>query len=265
MSTSVSPNKLTEKEESGAGIRVIARSAKILRTLNDEPKGMSLGQIAVKVGLPRSTVQRIVGALKSEGFIIDGPSESKIRIGPAFFSIAAASLSDFRDPIRPFLEELSENLGETVDLSILSGDQVVFLDQCSTREKRLLAVSEIGASFPAYSCAPGKSLLSELTDDQLTRLLPQTLPHLTEETIPDLAKFIKEMEIIRQTGVAYDREEHTDGICAVSTVIRSLPRGTAALSIPMPAQRFYGEEKAYVAPLLRCRDKISHSLGFLYR
>ena len=264
MSTSVSSNK-TSSSGSGGGIRVIARSAEILRTLNDDPKGLSLGQIATKVGLPRSTVQRIVCALKTEGFIIDGPGETQIRIGPAFFSIAAASLSDFRDPIRPFLEELSEDLGETVDLSILSGDRVVFLDQCSTRDKRLLAVSEIGASFPAYSCAPGKSLLSELSKDQLTHLLPQSLPPLTDKTITDLSSLTSELHEIRETGVAYDREEHTDGICAVSTVIRSLPRGTAALSIPMPAQRFYGEEKTYVAPLLRCRDKISHTLGLSRR
>ncbi|MBT4588690.1 MAG: helix-turn-helix domain-containing protein, partial [Rhodospirillaceae bacterium] len=78
-------------KDTSSGIRVISRAAEILRTLNDESRGLSLGQIAAQVNLPRSTVQRIVGALKIEGFIIDGPGESQIRIGPAFFSIAAAS------------------------------------------------------------------------------------------------------------------------------------------------------------------------------
>jgi DNA-binding IclR family transcriptional regulator len=255
MSMSESPN------ESSSGIRVISRAADILRTLHNESRGLSLGQIASQVKLPRSTVQRIVGALKAEGFVIDGPGESQIRIGPAFFSIAAASLSDFKDPIRPYLEELSSELNETVDLSILSGGYVVFLDQCSSRRKGLVAVSEVGALFPAHSCAPGKCLLAEESDDDLLHILPEQLEALTSTTITDLTSLKKELKIVRSDGVAIDRQEHTDGISAVSTAVSNLPHGTAAISIPMPTQRFEGNEDRYIKALLACQAKINHALG----
>ena len=252
-------------KDASSGIRVISRAADILRTLNDESRGLSLGQIAGQVNLPRSTVQRIVGALKVEGFIIDGPGKSQIRIGPAFFSIAAASLSDFKDPIRPYLEELSGELDETVDLSILSGSSVVFLDQCSSRRKGLVAVSEVGARFPAHSCAPGKCLLAEEGDDNLQHILPPKLDQLTSETITDMKTLKTQLKTVRRDGIAIDRQEHTDGISAVSTAIINLPRGTAAISIPMPTQRFAGNEERYINSLLACRDKINHALGLRHR
>ncbi|MBT3989042.1 MAG: IclR family transcriptional regulator [Rhodospirillaceae bacterium] len=248
-------------KDTSSGIRVISRAAEILRTLNDESRGLSLGQIAAQVNLPRSTVQRIVGALKIEGFIIDGPGESQIRIGPAFFSIAAASLSDFKDPIRPYLEELCGELNETVDLSILSGSSVVFLDQCSSRRKGLVAVSEVGARFPAHSCAPGKCLLAEEDESDLAHILPPDMEQLTKATITDIAALKVELNAVRERGVAIDRQEHTDGISAVSTAIIDLPRGTAAISIPMPTQRFEGNEERHIEALLTCRGKINHALG----
>jgi DNA-binding IclR family transcriptional regulator len=213
------------------------------------------------VNLPRSTVQRIVGALKVEGFVIDGPGESQIRIGPAFFSIAAASLSDFKDPIRPYLEELCTELDETVDLSILIDSSVVFLDQCSSRRKGLVAVSEVGARFPAHSCAPGKCLLAEVDEKSLAHVLPRKLDQLTAATITDFKALQAELKKVRAEGIATDRQEHTDGISAVATTITNLPRGTAAISIPMPTQRFKGNEKRYAEALLACREKINLALG----
>ena len=248
-------------KDSASGIRVISRAAEILCTLNEESRGLSLGQIAALVKLPRSTVQRIVGALKIEGFVIDGPGESQIRIGPTFFSIAAASLSDFKDPIRPYLEELCDELDETVDLSILSGSSVVFLDQCSSRRKGLIAVSGVGARFPAHSCAPGKCLLAEVNDSSLSHILPKKLDQLTSATITDLESLQAELDNVRNQGIATDRQEHTEGISAVATVITNLPRGTAAISIPMPTQRFKGNEKRYAEALLAAREKINHALG----
>lgn len=248
-------------KETSSGIRVISRAAGILRALNDDSRGLSLGQISAEVDLPRSTVQRIVGALKDEGFVIDGPEESQIRIGPAFFSIAAASLSDFIDPIHPYLEELSRTLNETVDLSILSGNSVVFLDQCSSRRKGLVAVSEVGARFPAHSCAPGKCLLAEETESSLKHLLPKKLSQLTGATITNLKNFRSELNSVHRKGFAIDRQEHNDGISAVATTITNLPRGTAAISIPVPTQRFDGNEERYIAALLKCREKINQALG----
>ena len=65
------------------GVEVIARAAAIMRALEGEPRGLSLGKIAQRVALPRATVQRIVVTLKAEKFVIDATPRSEVRLGPA--------------------------------------------------------------------------------------------------------------------------------------------------------------------------------------
>jgi DNA-binding IclR family transcriptional regulator len=91
--------------------------------------------------------------------------------------------------------------------------------------------------------------------------LPKKLDQLTSATITDLESLQAELNNVRKQGIATDRQEHTEGISAVATVITNLPRGTAAISIPMPTQRFKGNEKRYAEALLAAREKINHALG----
>jgi DNA-binding IclR family transcriptional regulator len=114
--------------QSGAGIQVIDRAARILRTLEHHPDGLSLGQIAKSVNLARSTVQRIVASLASADFIVvSGPGD--VRIGPGLIRIAASITSHTTDMIRPHMQAFAKQIGETIDLSILSNGSTVFLDQ----------------------------------------------------------------------------------------------------------------------------------------
>src|SRR6187397_1194653 len=110
-------------------IQVIARAASILRALENQASGLSLGQIAQRVGLARSTVQRIVAALEAEKFVIAATPNGRVRLGPTILRLAASVRSDFVAMARPFLERLSEELHETVDLSTVKKDHLVFIDQ----------------------------------------------------------------------------------------------------------------------------------------
>ena len=123
-----------------------------------EPEGLSLGQIAQRVGLARSTVQRIVDALRAEQFVIAASPTAGVRLGPALIRLAASASVEFDHITRPIMAELSQELGETVDLSVLKGNSAVFTDQIQGRH-RLRAVSAIGESFPLHCTANGKALL----------------------------------------------------------------------------------------------------------
>ena len=122
---------MAENENGGSrsGIQVIERAARILKVLKNDPSGMSLGQIADAVSLPRSTVQRIVGALVSEGFVATGARGGRIRLGPEIAALAEYSRLNVVEICRLILTELSQATGETADLSILRDDKMVFLDQ----------------------------------------------------------------------------------------------------------------------------------------
>src|SRR6516165_8829592 len=125
-----------------AGIQVIARAAEILRVLQRQPDGLSLSQIAKAVGLARSTVQRIVAALVREDFVSPAGPSGGVRIGAGLMRLAASLGSNTAELLRPLLRALSEDVGETVDLAVLSGGSAVFIDQIPGR-KRLVALPQL--------------------------------------------------------------------------------------------------------------------------
>src|SRR3974390_1795776 len=151
-------------------IQVIARAGAILRALENEANGLSLGQIAQRVDLARSTVQRIVAALAAEKLVIAASPLGRVRLGPAILRLAASVRSDFVALVRPYLVELSNELRETVDLAAVKGDHLVFIDQV-TGPQRLRPVSHIGDTFPLYCTANGKAYLAELDDREVAALL----------------------------------------------------------------------------------------------
>ena len=144
-------------------VQVISRAISVLRALEGEPAGLSLGQIGERVGLARSTVQRIVEALRGEQFVISASPTSGVRLGPALIRLAASASVEFDHITRPIIATLSQTLGETVDVSVLKGSMAVFTDQIQGSH-RLRAVSAVGESFPLHCTANGKALLSVLRD-----------------------------------------------------------------------------------------------------
>jgi len=185
-----------------AGIQVIGRAASILRLLEHHPEGLSLGAIGKETGLARSTVQRIVGALASERFLMPGASGAGVRLGPGLVSLGSAARSHFHGVIRPHLKRLSAQLSETVDLSIRDGQVVLFIDQVIAENRRLRAVSAVGLSFPLHCCANGKALLAGMDEASLRRILPQLeLSPLTENTLTSRKRLLQELERVRREGI----------------------------------------------------------------
>jgi DNA-binding IclR family transcriptional regulator len=86
-------------------------------------------------------------------------------------------------------------------------------------------------------------MLSTLPDPLIETLIGQAFPALTQRTVTTLPILLRQITEIRRTGVSYDREEHATGICAVGRVVPTPDGGYAAVSVPLPAQRFYGHEQ----------------------
>jgi DNA-binding IclR family transcriptional regulator len=238
---------------------VIGRAAAVMRTLSDHPHGLSLSGLAQQVGLPRSTVHRVVAALEVEDLVTTGGG-GPARLGAGLLRLANAQRIDLRAEVKPYLEDLSEALGETVDLAVLDGGSVLFLDQLPGVH-RLRAVSSVGAVFPAYCTANGKALLAELPDATVRALLPKRLKPRTPKTTTTISALMRELEEVRNTGVAFDREEHTEGICAVGVAIRESIGAEAAVTVPMPSQRFARREGPVVKALLETQKRIERHFG----
>jgi len=247
-------------DEARSGIQVIARAAELLRALDGEPQGLSLSQIAGRIGLPRSTVHRLVTALEREGFVAAASPNGRVRLGPELLRLAEGGRRDIQAELRPLMQRLFDDLDETVDLAVLDGDHLRFIDQIPAPH-RLRAVSAVGATFPLHCTANGKAILALLGDEAASALLPPRLERFTPATTIQRRALLAELAEIRERGVALDREEHTTGISAASIAVRD-PRGTlAAISVPMPTQRFTGREAAIVRTLRAARADATATLG----
>ena len=242
-----------------SGVQAIARAGAVLRALECAPEGLALVELAAAVGLPKSTTHRIVAALAAEDLVSTG-GRSRIMLGGGLLRLAAATRRTLVSEMRPVLAELGGALEETVDLAVLDGATVRFVDQLPAPH-RLGAVSAVGVSFPLHCTANGKALLAALSDDRVLALLPARLERMTPATITSRSAFLAELEQIRHRGVAFDREEHTEGVCAVGAAVLDGDGPLAAISVPVPTPRFRGHERRYARSVKAAAKHASRMYG----
>lgn len=241
-------------------VQVIGRAAAILRALEGTTSGLSLGQIALRVALPRSTVQRIVAALIGEQFLIAASPGGRVRLGPALLRLAGSVETDSLSLARPLLSALSAELRETVDFSVVRRDHLVFIDQVIGPE-RLRTVSAVGETFPLYCTANGKAFLATLTEAAIVRRIGRIYERRTPATRTSLAALLADLDSVRATGVACDMEEHTLGICAAGVALTDMLGNPVAISVPVPAPRFAERREAIRDGLLATRAALAGRFG----
>lgn len=240
---------MAEKDEKNtrSGIQVISRAADILRVLRDAQTGLSLGQIAARVKLPRSTVQRITAALIEERFVIADPQGRGLRLGPELSAFAEAAQYNIVEHCRLFLTELTQKTGETADLSVMRGVGMTFLDQVPGTH-RLTTVSKVDEVFPLTSTANGQACLAELPEDEAVALIEA---EWTRNDIKgDLPALLAGLQRVRETGLAYDLGDHTSGISAIGFAFRDWSDNLHAISVPMPSTRYGAMKETVEAALL---------------
>lgn len=247
-------NEQAPDNERAHGIQVISRAADILRLLGAESGGLSLGQIAERVELPRSTVQRIVAALASEGFISTPQRDGGITLGPEIQNLARATALETRERFRPIMQAIRETTGETVDLAILEGSQMRFLDQV-VGSQRLRTVSSIGERFPLTSTANGKAALACLSLARADALIARELTN-------DVAgkrirkRLMAELGAIKKGNLAKDEDEHTEGVSALGFAILDSSGDVYALSTPVPSSRYTRVKASLEEVIIEQRDQM---------
>jgi len=248
------------QEEDRGGVQAIARAAAVLRAIGRATKPLSLGEIAAAVDLPRSTVQRLVQALQHERLLEAGSADRPgVRLGPALTELASSIRIDVVRLARPHLQALFEAVNETVDLSQTNGREVRFLDLIvSSRELRVVPNSDVRQ--PLHCMANGKAMLAGMSIPAVERLLGATLDRPTARSIGTLAELLDELAEVRRSGFAYDRQEHSEGVCAVGVGIAPLTGRMHAVSVAIPAQRFEQALPTVRSSLLVCKDAIEQSL-----
>jgi DNA-binding IclR family transcriptional regulator len=225
------------------GIQVISRAASILRLLGKETQGLSLGKIATQVNLPRSTVQRIVAALSLEGFVVSGDGYGGIKLGPEILGLSKPPHGAFRDRIRPVMEAIAKETGETVDLAVLQDGRMLFIDQI-VGSHRLRTVSKIGESFPLSTTANGKAALACLDRNRAMEFIKRE---------GKKGDWLKKISSIQDRGLATDEDEHTEGISAIGFGLVDPSGEIFALSVPVPSSRYKRIKGKLITVLLKAK------------
>ncbi|PMX03087.1 IclR family transcriptional regulator [Pseudomonas sp. FW215-R2] len=247
---------MTIQESDRGGVQVISRAAAILRCLEDEPSGLSLGAIAKRSGLPRSTVQRLVDALAHED-LLEVHGRGGVCLGPALMRLASHSHVDITQKARPYLEELSRVTGETAVLVGASGTELMILQTIVS--PHALRVAPVAGNFLSiYATSGGKILLSNMHDQAIRELLGPELKQFTPKT-PTLPQLLKQLEQIRKGGFAYDFDEHTMGVGAIAVGIQT-PQGRYAIDVVGPVWRMEEGEEAIKSALLKCQEDLINGL-----
>lgn len=237
---------------------MIARAAAVLRTLKDAPGGLSLGQIATRAALPRSTVQRIVQALQEERLLISSGVAGGVRLGPELHALAGAARYNIVEHCHPYLQLVVEQTGETVDLSVLRGGRMIFLDQCQGTH-RLRAVSAIGEAFPLTTTANGRACLSLLSEVEARRLAEDEWARLGQPA--DWAGLSRALGAARANGLAEDNDDHTQGISAIGFAFTDPTGDLHAISVPVPTPRYAEKKDALRMILLNLKTQMARILA----
>jgi DNA-binding IclR family transcriptional regulator len=191
------------------------------------------------LGVATSTGHRLLAMLQYRGFVRQDAATRGYVPGPTLDSLAIGLLrrQDVRTRVRPVLERLNRDLGETVQLARLDGDQVHFID--SIESTRALRVGgRLGQSTPAHCTSTGKVLLAQLSDEEIRRLYPrEELERLTPHSIASRAQLLGELARARARGYAQSREESEEGVRSLAVALRGPRSPLYAIVASVPVSR----------------------------
>lgn len=236
-------------------VGVLLKAIEVIRACDRLGGNLSLAEIARQINLPRSTVQRIVTTLASEGFLISNGKSRSIGLGPDLLALGATDVTNFVERAKSHLQRLSQQTGETVDMSRLNKDHAVFINQV-TGTQRLQAVSSVGQRFPLHCTSHGKAMLSLFDKAEVERILGNNLKAYTPHSVTRLSALHKELDNIRSGGLAEDVEEHSLGICSVGMAFRTRSGHIFSVSIPIPTVRYKSRRDSCAALLRECVEEI---------
>jgi len=247
-------------------VKSVRRAIKILEAFESD-RGMSVTKISKILNLPKSSVHEILSTLVTEGILEKDFDSSTYHLGIKLFELGnrARSNLEIRKVATPYLKELNARFDETVHLTVLDNQEVLYIE-CFESTKRLRTYSVIGVRAPLYCTAVGKAILAFLPLDEIDEIIKvKGLGKFTENTITDRNVLLQELEKIVLTGYAVDNMEHEDGVRCVGAPIRNYSgKVFASISVSGPSQRVTLENIPEIAELvIATASDISRKLGFI--
>lgn len=241
-------SSVARQATAGGGVQSVERTFELLELMADAGGEVSLSDLSESSGLPLPTIHRIMRTLVGTGYARQQPSR-RYALGPRLIRLGETASRTLGTWARPYLAELAEATGETANMAVLDGEQVVYVAQVPSRHAMRM-FTEVGRRVDAHTTAVGKAVLAALPEETVTQMLNRTgMPPKTENTISTIGAMHDELARIRRLGYALDDGEQEIGVRCYAVAVPGAPAGTA-ISVSGPEGRMTRIATDQIIPLM---------------
>ncbi|MGH3494888.1 MAG: IclR family transcriptional regulator [Sciscionella sp.] len=239
----------TRSRESSGGVQSLQRAFTLLEGLADTGGEASLSELAARTGLPLPTIHRLIRTLVSLGYVRQGANR-RYALGSRLIRLGEGAGRQFGTWARPLLAELVDAVGETANLAILEGDEVVYVAQVPSRHSMRM-FTEVGRRLLPHGTGVGKAMLAQLPAAEVTQLVRRTgMPAYTSNTRTTVDGLLAELAHITERGYATDEGEQELGVRCIAVPVPSAPT-LAAISVSGPEGRLTMEAVSRIVPVIK--------------
>jgi len=261
----------TEVTRNGSYSRSLERGLAILSAFRSTQPLLGVTDLAREVGLNRSTTHRYIATLTTLGYLQQDAATRKYRLGPRVVDLGFSALNsmELRVVSGPHLQHLSDETGHTVNMAVLDGPDIVYIERCrSSRagQREIDLNLHVGSRLPAYCTSMGKVLLAFLPPDRQREVLADVdFAQRGPNTLTEKETLLNELARVRTAGIAVNNEELAYGLRSIAAPVRS-QSGDAVAAINLAVHRSMVSLEDLVArlgpPLLRAASEISARMGY---
>ncbi|CAN5750423.1 allantoin degradation transcriptional regulator AllR [soil metagenome] len=230
-------------------VQSLVRAFDLLELMADSGGDAGLSELSDASGIPLGTIHRLMRTLVQRGYARQERSR-RYALGPRLIRLGETASRLLGLWARPYLTQLVDLTGETANLALREGDEVVYVAQVPSKHSMRM-FTEVGRRVPLHTSGVGKAILAQLPSEEVDAILSRSdLPALTDRTITQAGVLHEQLEIVRDKGYAADVGEYEVGVSCVAVPLPGA-FALAALSVSGPAARLTPETRQHVAPLMQ--------------
>jgi IclR family transcriptional regulator, pca regulon regulatory protein len=226
----------------GSFSQSLERGLAILSSFSSARPLLGVSELSREVGLSRSSAHRYIATLAALGYLEQDRATRKYRLGPRVLDLGFSAINsmELREIAAPHLQALSDGTGHTVNMAVLDGIDIVYVERCrsaSLGQREIDLNLHVGSRLPAYCTSMGKVLLAHLPEaEQKARLARSELARRGPNTLTTRAALLEELRRVRELGIAVNNEELAYGLRSIAVPVRG-PEGDVAAAINLAVHR----------------------------
>lgn len=239
-------------------VEAVLKAFEVLESFNGSEE-LTLNQIAQRVRINKSRTFRLLHTMAERGYVERSEDGSRYRLGMKLFERATNVHRDIKEIARNAMLELSEKFNEAVNLGVVEGNHVVYMDIVEA-SRPFRTAATVGCRMPTHLTALGKAILAFQTAEDPNSLVANVLAGMPTQ---QAQLFQRELEQIRRRGYAIDDEENEPGVgCIGAPVFDSTGHTIAAISVSGSAHRILTHSKLIAQSVTAACDSVSRGLGY---